>query len=208
MAKELTSKQQQVLDYIGENIQKQGYPPTVREIQAHFGLKSPCAPFVHLKALEKKGYLRRDPTKPRAIELLVDYKTQKLEDEYVKIPKVGRIQAGLPLLALENIEGEIIIGKDLVGTTKCFALRVEGDSMIEAGILPGDYVIARKQKVADNGDIVVALIGTEDATVKYFYREKPNRIRLQPANSNMEPIIVQAEDITIQGKVIGLYRRF
>lgn len=208
MAKELTPKQQQVLEYIVEKIQKQGYPPTVREIQAHFGLKSPSAPFVHLKSLEKKGYLRRDPTKPRAIELLVDYKSQEVEDEYVKIPKVGRIQAGLPLLALENIEGEIIIDKDLVSTTKCFALKVQGDSMIEVGILPGDYVIVRKQKVADNGDIVVALIGAEEATVKYFYREMSNKIRLQPANSNIEPIVVEAKDIMIQGKVIGVYRKF
>ncbi|MEW6620570.1 MAG: transcriptional repressor LexA [bacterium] len=208
MAKELTEKQQQVLDYIIENIQRCGYPPTVREIQSHLGLKSPCAPFVHLKALEEKGYLRKIPTKPRAIELLVEHKRQSLEDEYVKVPKLGRIQAGLPLLALENIEGEIILGKDLVRTNKCFALKIEGDSMIEAGILPGDYVIVGRQKIADNGDIVVALIRGEDTTVKYYYFKSTSLVRLEPANSKMEPILVSAEDIKIAGKVIGLYRRF
>ncbi|MEW6620028.1 MAG: transcriptional repressor LexA [bacterium] len=203
----LTEKQQQVLDFCLENIQRCGYPPTVREIQSHLGLKSPCAPFAHLKSLQEKSYLRKVPTKPRAIELLVEHKRQRLEDEYVKVPKVGRIQTGLPLLALENIEGEIILGKDLVSNTKCFALKVEGNSMIEAGILSGDYVIVRRQKIADNGDIVVALVGG-DATVKYYYRESTSLVRLEPANSKMEPILVSAEDIKIAGKVIGLYRRF
>ncbi len=205
MPEELTQKQRLVLEYIISQIRSRGFPPTVRDIASHFNLKSPCAPFVHLQALEKKGYIKKDPTKPRAIEVLVGYKEER--DDYVKVPMIGKISAGLPILAEENIEGEIILDKELVKRRDCFSLKVEGDSMIEAGIFDGDFVIVKSQNTAENGDIVVALIGQEEATVKYYYRKK-GQIILQPANSRMEPQVLEPDEVLIQGQVIGLFRKF
>jgi repressor LexA len=200
MRKSLTGKQQKVLDFIINYVRETGYPPTVREIGNTFGISSKGA-YDHLKAIEKKGYIKRDASKPRAIELM-DFISRRVTGSVVDIPVVGKVAAGEPLLATQNIEGTISISSDLVKAEEPFALRIKGDSMIEAGILEGDYVIVKQQKSADQGDIVVALIG-DDATVKRFFKAD-NYVRLQPENSAMEPIIVK--DVTILGKVIGLYR--
>jgi len=200
MRKKLTIRQQKILDFIVTYIKDVGYPPTIRDIARDFKMSSKGA-YDHLVAIEKKGYVRRDPTKPRAIELL-DFIHRDSHDSVITIPVLGRVAAGEPLLATQNIERTIVISSDMVRTEEPFALRVKGDSMIEAGILEDDYVIVRQQQSAEQGDIVVALIGDE-ATVKRFYKED-NHIRLQPENPSMNPII--AKDVTILGKVIGLFR--
>lgn len=200
MRKELTKRQRQVLDFIIDYTRDSGYPPTVREMASAFSMSSKGA-YDHLKAIEKKGYIRRDPAKPRAIELL-DFVPRRARDSVVEVPVVGKVAAGEPLLATQNIERTLYLSGDMVRTENPFALKVKGDSMIEAGILEGDYVIVKQQKTAEQGDIVVALIG-EEATVKRFYKAS-DHIRLQPENQNMEPIIVK--DVMIMGKVIGLFR--
>lgn len=200
MRKTLTKRQQQILNFITNYIEDTGYPPTVRDIANAFDISSKGA-YDHMLAIEKKGYIRRDPTKPRAIELL-DFVSKRSRKSVVEIPVLGRVAAGEPLLASQNIESTITLSSDLVRTEQPFALRIKGDSMIGAGILEGDYVIVRQQHSADQGDIVVALID-EEATIKKFYRED-NHIRLQPENPSIMPIIVK--DVTILGKVIGLYR--
>jgi repressor LexA len=200
MRKKLTIRQQKILDFIITYIKDVGYPPTVRDIARDFKMSSKGA-YDHLVAIEKKGYVRRDPTKPRAIELL-DFIQRDSQDSVISIPVVGRVAAGEPLLATQNIERTISVSSDMIRTEDPFALRVKGDSMIGAGILEDDYVIVRQQQSAEQGDIVVALIG-EEATVKRFYKESKH-IRLQPENPSMSPIIV--EDVTILGKVIGLFR--
>jgi repressor LexA len=167
------------------------------------GLSSSSTVHGHLSRLEDKGYIRRDPTKPRAIEVLVGVE-QVPSRQTVNVPLVGRVTAGEPILAVENIDDVYPLPRDYVRSDEAFMLRVSGDSMIEAGINDGDQIIVRRQSQADNGDIVVALLDDE-ATVKYFYREE-GRIRLQPANENMEPIY--ARDVRILGKVVGLYRRY
>ncbi len=200
MRKELTKRQQQVLDFIIDYTRDSGYPPTVREMADAFSMSSKGA-YDHLKAIEKKGYIRRDPAKPRAIELM-DFVSRRTRDSVVEVPVVGKVAAGEPLLATQNIERTLSLSSDMVRTEEPFALRVKGDSMIEAGILEGDYVIVKQQKNADEGDIVVALIG-EEATVKRFYKAN-DHVKLQPENSSMKPIIVK--DVMIMGKVIGLFR--
>ncbi len=200
MRKELTKRQQQVLDFITGYIRDAGYPPTVREIAGAFDMSSKGA-YDHLKAIEKKGYIRRDPAKPRAIELM-DFVPGRTRDPVVEIPVVGKVAAGEPLLATQNIERTLSLSSDMVRTEEPFALRIKGDSMIEAGILEGDYVIVKQQQDAEQGDIVVALIG-EEATVKRFYKAS-DHVKLQPENSSMDPIIVK--DVMIMGKVIGLFR--
>ena len=200
MRKNLTNRQQRVLDFIINYLKDMGYPPTVREIANEFKISSKGA-YDHLIAIEKKGYIRRDPAKPRAIELM-DFVSRKVFGSVVEIPVVGKVAAGEPLLATQNIERTISLSTDLIRTEEPFALRIKGNSMIEAGILEGDYVIIKQQRDAEQGDIVVALIGDE-ATVKRFYRAG-DHVRLQPENSSMEPIIVK--DVSILGKVIGLFR--
>lgn len=201
---ELTKRQKAILHYIQEEIQEKGYPPSVREIGEAVGLKSPASVHSHLKTLEKYNYIRRDPSKPRAIEVLFD--RISIKKEMIHIPVVGKITAGEPILAEENINDYFPIPLEYISSSQkdLFILEVKGESMYEAGIYDGDYVIAQKQSYANNKDIVIAL--TEDgATVKRFFKEK-DYFRLQPENSTMEPIIVN--DIYILGKVIGLYRRF
>ena len=200
MRKELTKRQRQVLDFIIDYVRDSGYPPTVREIASAFSMSSKGA-YDHLVAIEKKGYVRRDPSKPRAIELM-DFVPGRTHGPIVEVPVVGKVAAGEPLLATQNIERTLSLSGDMVRTEEPFALRIKGDSMIEAGILEGDYVIVKQQRDAEQGDIVVALIG-EEATVKRFYKAS-DHVKLQPENPSMEPIIVK--DVTIMGKVIGLFR--
>ena len=199
VAKSLTPRQEQVLEFIQEEIRSRGYPPTVREICQGLGLRSSSTVHAHLSQLEKKGYIRRDPTKPRAIEVLAED-----DDHLIPVPIIGRVTAGEPILAVENQEGTMTLPKDFVGSGENFLLRVRGDSMIGAGILDGDLVLVRRQDTADNGDIVVALVNGEEATVKRFFREK-DYIRLQPENEHLEPIITK--ELRVLGKVIGILRR-
>jgi len=200
---DLSAKQLQILEYMKSEVREKGYPPSVREICEAVGLKSTSTVHGHLSRLEKKGLIRRDPTKPRAIEILAhNYDVPKRE--LVNVPIVGNITAGVPILAVENIEDTFPIPVDYVHNDEVFMLKVRGESMIEAGIFDKDLVLVRQQKDAKDGDIVVALI--EDyATVKTFYKEK-DYIRLQPENVSMSPIMVR--DVTILGKVIGLFRKF
>jgi repressor LexA len=200
MRKELTNRQRKVLDFITNYLKDTGYPPTVREIAGEFKISSKGA-YDHLVAIEKKGYIRRDPAKPRAIELM-DFVPGRAYGPVIEIPVIGRVAAGEPLLASQNIERTITLSNDLIRTEEPFALKIKGESMMGAGILEGDYVIVKQQQDADQGDIVVALIGDE-ATVKRFYRAG-DHIRLQPENPTMKPIIVK--DVTILGKVVGLFR--
>jgi len=201
MRKKMTTKQQKIFDFIVKHVKDIGYPPTVRDIAGEYKMSSKGA-YDHMLAIEKKGYIRRDPTKPRAIEIM-DFIHRDSSDPVVSIPVLGRVAAGEPLLATQNVERTITISSDMVRTEEPFALKVKGDSMIEAGILEDDYVIVRQQQTAEQGDVVVALIGDE-ATVKKFYKEG-DHIRLQPANSSMQPIVVK--DVAILGKVVGLYRQ-
>ncbi|MBO8162602.1 MAG: transcriptional repressor LexA [Brevibacillus sp.] len=203
----LSSRQQAIMDFIRKEVKDKGYPPSVREIGEAVGLASSSTVHGHLARLEKKGLIRRDPTKPRAIELLTDdngYQND-FEMSVVRIPVVGKVTAGQPITAVEHVEEYFPLPESLVSTDNVFMLRVSGDSMIEAGILDGDYVIVRQQSVANNGDIVVAMTEEDEATVKRFFKEK-SHVRLQPENSAMEPIILQS--VTILGKVIGVYRLF
>jgi repressor LexA len=200
--KSLTGKQLEVLNFIKNELCQRGYPPSVREICEAVGLKSTSTVHGHLERLERKGYIRRDPTKPRAIEVL-DNSPLSLARELIEVPIVGKVTAGQPILAVENIEDTFPLPAEFLSGNNHFILVVRGDSMIEAGILDGDYVVVRQQNHADNGDKVVALIGDE-ATVKTFYKES-NHIRLQPENPFMEPIIV--DNVTVLGKVVGVFRR-
>ncbi|HEX6988132.1 MAG TPA: transcriptional repressor LexA [Bacillota bacterium] len=206
MGGRLTRRQRQIYEFIKKQMRSRGYPPSVREIGEAVGLRSSSTVHGHLSRLEEKGYIRRDPTKPRAIEIVGEhlFPTPTLDDRrVVHVPLVGQVTAGQPILAVENIEDHLPFSRDLVGDDDVFMLRVRGDSMIEAGILDGDHVIVRRQETALNGDIVVALL-EDEATVKRFYREN-DHVRLQPENRFMEPII--ARDVRILGKVIGLFRR-
>lgn len=205
MYEDLSQKQIEILLYIKNEIQRQGYPPAVREICKGVGLKSTSTVHGHLEKLENKGYIRKDPTKPRAIEILDN------EDDFllvkkktVDIPVVGRVTAGIPILAVENIEDTYPVPIDIVEGHDFFMLKVQGESMIDAGILDGDLVLVQEQRTAQNGDIVVALVDDEEATIKRFFKEK-DRIRLQPENQFMEPIY--SREVSILGKVKGLYRK-
>lgn len=200
--KTLTGKQQRVYEYIRQQVQRMGFPPSVREIAQMFDISTRAA-YDHLRAIEKKGFIRRDPMKPRAIEVM-GHKTNPISrEDAVMIPLVGRVAAGQPILADENIEDHLAFPASMVQNGTVFALEVKGDSMIEDGILDGDYVLVREQPVANPGETVVALLG-EEATVKRFYPEK-NQVRLMPANSTMKPIL--ASDVSIVGKVVGVFRR-
>jgi len=203
--RELTRRQQEILDYIRGEVHRCGYPPSVREIGLAVGLSSSSTVHSHLAALEAKGYLRRDPSKPRALEVL-DFRENDRGIDYGQmsvVPIVGQVAAGSPTLAAENIEATMTLPAEIAGDNT-FILRVRGDSMIDAGILDGDSVIVRQQRTAENGDIVVAMM-EDSATVKRFYREA-DRIRLQPENATMEPIYVR--DVAILGRVVGLFRQF
>ncbi len=219
----LTKRQEQTLDFIRQSITERGYPPTLREIGEHMGIRSTNGVNDHLRALERKGYLRREDMKSRALKLVdagalpksipendaAPVSEDHLDEQMVEIQVLGRVAAGLPLLAEENVIDTVKIDRMLVrGGRDVFGLRVTGDSMIEAGIFSGDYIFVRKQSTADRGEIVVALIGDE-ATVKYFFPER-DYVRFQPANARMAPILVRATDFKatmLLGKVVGVYRR-
>jgi repressor LexA len=205
----LTSRQQEIWQYLAEYVDTHGYPPTVREIGDAVGLASPSTVHAHLANLERAGLLKRDPTKPRALEL-VGRRREEPGDRYEPLPKlplVGQIAAGGPLLAEESVEDEIAVPEPL-GRDADFLLRVKGDSMVDAGILDGDIVVVRKQDDARAGDVVVALVGddesADEATVKTFHRERDGRVRLQPENAALEPLY--PEHVEILGKVTGVFR--
>lgn len=200
----LSAKQQEILEYLKDCILKKGYPPAVREICEAVKLKSTSSVHAHLETLEEKGFIRKDPTKPRAIEILDD--TFNLSRrELVNVPIVGAVSCGAPILANENIEGYFPVPPEYLHNKETFMLKVKGDSMINAGIFHGDLVLVEKSNTARNSDIVVALI-EDSATVKTFYKEN-GHIRLQPENDTLDPIIVEG-DMSILGKVIGLFRTF
>jgi repressor LexA len=197
----LTKRQQEIFDFIKQYSGRHGYPPTVRDIGKAIGLTSSSTVHAHLANLEKLGLVRRDPTKPRALELLGEA-ARKITGPS-GLPVVGRVAAGSPILAEENIEDYVEVPPIAGGKAGEYVLRVAGDSMIDAGILDGDYVIVHKQETADNGEIVVALVG-EEATVKRYFREA-DHIRLQPENATMEPI--RTREVAVLGKVVGVCRR-
>lgn len=197
----------QILEFIKSEVRTKGYPPSVREIGEAVGLASSSTVHGHLSRLEKKGLIRRDPTKPRAIEITdpADIENHAITEQTALAPVIGKVTAGIPITAVENVEEYIPLPKHMVENDQVFVLVIEGDSMIEAGIHDGDKVIVKKQPTANNGDIVVAMTEENEATVKRFFKEK-NYIRLQPENSSMEPIILK--NCVILGKVIGLFRTF
>jgi repressor LexA len=206
----LTKRQEQTLSFIRSSINERGYPPTLREIGEHMGIKSTNGVNDHLRALERKGYLRREDMKSRALKLVHDEApTPANDDDLVEVKILGRVAAGLPLLAEEHVVDSVRVDRMMVrGGRDVFGLKVTGDSMIEAGIFSGDYIFVKKQATADRGDIVVALIGDE-ATVKYYYPER-DYVRFQPANAQMAPILVRATDFKstmLLGKVIGVFRQ-
>ncbi len=202
--KALSAKQQQILDYIKEEILKRGYPPTVRDICEAVNLKSTSSVFSHLETLEKRGYIRRDPAKPRTIEI-IDDSFNMVRTEMVSLPVIGTVAAGEPILAEQNITNYFPVPAEMVPNGEpSFVLKVKGDSMINAGIFSGDQIFVQCCNSASNGDTVVALVD-DSATVKTFYKEK-GHIRLQPENDTMDPIIV--DDCQILGKVFGVFRLY
>ena len=200
----ISSKQQEILDYIKNEILNRGFPPAVREICEAVHLKSTSSVHSHLAALEKNGYIRRDATKPRAIEI-IDDNFNLARREVVNVPLVGTVAAGQPILAVENIETYFPVPAEFMPNEQSFMLRVKGDSMVNAGIFDGDQVLVKQQTSAKNGDIVVALV-EDSATVKTFYKED-GYYRLQPENDYMDPILVQ-DNLQILGKVFGVFRFF
>ncbi len=209
MPQKITKRQQAVLNCIEQCIREKGYGPTVREICTSLGLSSPSTVHVHLNALESKGYIKRDPLKSRSIALAYSIDEDIVVDDepelrnIVDVPLVGDVAAGVPILAEQNITNTISLPTEIVGDSPSFMLSVRGDSMIDIGINDGDYVVVKEQPVANNGDIVVAIV-EDGATVKRFYKEH-DHIRLQPENSAMDPIIV--ENCSIAGKVVAVFRR-
>ncbi|WP_026674192.1 transcriptional repressor LexA [Alkalihalobacterium bogoriense] len=206
----LTKRQQEILDFIKSQVQAKGYPPSVREIGEAVGLASSSTVHGHLSRLEKKGLIRRDPTKPRAIEVITDdsqtippNSNHIAENPTIYAPVIGKVTAGNPITAIENVEEYIPLPQHFLSGENVFVLVIDGESMIEAGIFDGDMVIVRQQQTASNGDIIVAMTEDDEATVKRFFKEK-DHIRLQPENSSMEPIILQ--NCTVLGKVIGVFR--
>lgn len=200
----ISGKQQEILDYIKDEILKKGYPPTVREICETVNLRSTSSVHAHLEKLEKNGYIRRDPTKPRAIEI-VDDSFNMVRTEMISLPVIGTVAAGTPILAEENVSNYFPVPAEMVPNGEpSFVLKVKGDSMINAGIYSGDQIFVQCCSTAHNGDTVVALID-DSATVKTFYKEK-DHIRLQPENDTMDPIIV--DDCQILGKVFGVFRLY
>jgi repressor LexA len=206
---ELTARQRQVLEFIDAEVHRRGYPPSVREIGEAVGLSSPSTVHAHLAALQDKGYLRRDPSKPRAIEVSLEPLTGgAIERRPLRqVPLVGDVAAGTGVLAAENVEETHAISEDFTGDGDLFMLRVRGESMIDAGIFDGDYVVVRSQPDADNGDIVVAGIPGEEATVKTFTRKR-GKVVLRPANPTMTEMVFDPEQVSVFGKVVTLLRRF
>jgi repressor LexA len=202
MKKNISQREQEILRFIKHNIKSKGYPPSVREIGQAVGLKSSSTVHSYLRKMEEKELIRRDPTKPRAMEIL-DEETKSFK-EIIMVPVLGRVAAGVPLLAVENQEDMFPLPADFAGHGEFFMLQVKGDSMVEAGILEGDLVLVRRQPSVENGDIAVVLI-EDEATIKRFYHEK-DHIRLQPENYRLSPIIVK--NVEVLGKVIGLIRKF
>jgi repressor LexA len=203
--KDLTETQQKVFDFLKNFLRKKGYPPTLREVASHFGLKGPRGPQKTLQILERKGYLRKTPGDSRAIEILG---FPPLRGKTLSLPIVGRVTAGEPILAIENIEGYVNLDRTLVSSENVFLLRVEGDSMIEAHIQDGDFALVQPQSHAENGEIVVALVDDE-ATIKRIFKQR-DFIRLEPANPKMEPIVIKKGEkkVSIVGKVVGIFRKF
>jgi len=199
----ISDKQKEILEYMKQEILNKGYPPTVRDICEAVKLKSTSSVHSHLETLEKNGYIRRDPTKPRAIEI-IDDNFNLTRREMTNVPMVGRVAAGEPILAVENIESYFPIPTEYMPNAESFMLKVKGESMINAGIFDGDQILVEKCSTAKNGDMVVALVD-DSATVKTYYKES-NHIRLQPENDTMEPIIV--DNCEIMGKVFGVFRFF
>lgn len=199
----ISAKQREILEYIKQEILNRGYPPAVREICEAVRLKSTSSVHSHLETLEKNGYIRRDPTKPRAIEI-IDDNFNLTRREVVNVPILGQVAAGQPLLAVENIENYFPIPAEFMPNAESFMLKVKGESMVNAGVFDGDKVLVEKQSTAHNGDMIVALVD-DSATVKTFYKED-GHIRLQPENDYMDPIIV--DDCQILGKVFGVFRLF
>jgi repressor LexA len=208
MSETLTPRQREILHVIEKSMQDRGYPPSVREIGEAVGLNSPSTVHNHLATLQKMGYLRRDPTKPRAIEVRFDTNSEvAMERRPARhVPLIGDVAAGTGVLAQENVEDLIPLPTDFTGEGELFMLRVRGESMVDSGILDGDFVVARQQKVADNGDIVVAGIPGEEATVKTF-KKSGNKIILVPSNPRMAPMEFAAGEVTIYGKVVTVMRR-
>lgn len=200
-SRRLSAKQKEILEYIKDEILKKGYPPTVREICEKVNLRSTSSVHAHLSTMERNGFIRRDPTKPRAIEICDD-SFQVVRTDMTSLPVIGEIAAGQPLLAQENIQSYFPVPAEFVPSGESYVLRVRGESMINAGIFDGDYIFINSCNTASNGDIVVALID-DSATVKTFYKEK-DHIRLQPENDSMDPIIVR--ECAILGKVFGVFR--
>ncbi|ADH99338.1 transcriptional repressor LexA [Salisediminibacterium selenitireducens] len=205
--KKLSTRQKSILDFIRDQVQARGYPPSVREIGEAVGLASSSTVHGHLSRLEKKGYIRRDPTKPRAIELIQKdrYGSEITSSPSISIPVVGKVTAGSPITAIENVEEYLPMPVSFVQDEESFILEISGDSMIEAGIFNGDFVVVHPQSTANNGDIVVAMTDEDEATVKRFFKEK-DHVRLQPENASLQPIIL--ENVTILGRVIGVFRSF
>ena len=200
----ISKKQSEILEYMKNEILNRGFPPSVREICEAVSLKSTSSVHSHLETLEKNGYIRRDPTKPRAIEI-VDDNFNLVRRETVNVPVIGKVAAGEPLLAVQNVEGYFPIPSEYMPNKQTFMLVVQGDSMVNAGIFSGDYVVVEKQENAENGDKIVALV-EDSATIKTFYKEK-DHIRLQPENDYMDPILIHPEQqFQVLGKVIGVFR--
>ena len=208
MSETLTPRQREILNVISQSMQDRGYPPSVREIGEAVGLNSPSTVHNHLNTLQKMGFLRRDPTKPRAIEVRFDTNSEVAMERRPSrhVPLIGDVAAGTGVLAQENVEDLIPIPTDFTGEGELFMLRVRGDSMIDAGILDGDFVVARQQQTADNGDIVVAGIPGDEATVKTF-KKSGNKITLVPANPTMEPMVFTSDEVSVFGKVVTVMRR-
>jgi repressor LexA len=204
----LTARQQQVLEFIDQEVRRRGYPPSVREIGEAVGLSSSSTVHAHLGALQDKGYLRRDPTKPRAIEVCYEPESGAVVDRRPvrHVPLVGDVAAGTGTLAAENIEETMPLPEDLTGDGQLFMLRVRGDSMIDVGIFDKDFVVVRQQDTAENGDIVVAGIPGEEATVKTFLRQR-GKVILRPANEALEDMVFDPDEITLYGKVVTVLRR-
>lgn len=204
----LTDRQRQVLEFIDESVRRRGYPPSVREIGEAVGLSSPSTVHAHLAALQDKGYLRRDPSKPRAIEIAREPGTgASAQRRPVRhVPLLGDVAAGTGVLAAERVEELVPLPEDFVGTGECFMLRVRGDSMIDAGILDGDYVVARAQPTAENGEIVVAGIPGDEASVKTLLRRR-GKVILRPANPALDDMVFDPDEVRIYGKVVTLLRR-
>lgn len=200
----ITQKDYEIMDYIHECISQKGFPPTVREICSNVGLNSTATVHARLKKLEKEGYIIHESSKNRSMRL-VNYKSSQHSDKYLDVPLYGKITAGMPITAIQDNTETFPLPMGFVGNKNIFMLKVSGESMINAAILDGDYIIVEEQPTADNGDIVVALVNGNEATVKTFYKEK-GHFRLQPENDYMDPIIV--DEVSIIGKVIGVFRKF